>query len=130
MMKGIEEITSHGIEVGVLNGGEILEYAIHNEYGTSRGIPSRPFFRQALVLGSAQQEIKAWIEPQIKKVLTGSSGLTFYTMLGEYLKSRLVLSIAKGNFAPNSPETLKRKKGSKQLVDTGALSLSMTYRMI
>ena len=62
--KELKYLSSHAVKVGVLwSGGslksntDVQEYAIFNEYGTSK-MPARPFFRLSVGTDKAQNEIK------------------------------------------------------------------------
>ena len=60
--KELKYLQAHAVKVGVLgngstNGISVQDYAIFNEYGTSR-IPARPFFRLSVGTANAQNEIK------------------------------------------------------------------------
>ena len=68
--KELKYLSSHAVKVGVLgdgsnNGVSVQDYAIFNEYGTSRGIPPRPFFRLSVGTANAQNEIKEWLWQEI-----------------------------------------------------------------
>ena len=57
--KELKYLSSHAVKVGVLgdgsnNGVSVQDYAIFNEYGTSRGIPPRPFFFTVCGLSAAK----------------------------------------------------------------------------
>lgn len=108
----------------------VVEYAIFNEYGTSR-IPARPFFRLSIATSKAQKEIESFMENEINKVVNGEiSGEDYYNNLGAYIVKRIKNTIMTYNFAPNDPKTAKRKNGAKPLLDTHTLYNSISYEIV
>lgn len=112
----------------------VEEYAVFNEYGTSR-IPARPFFRLSIATSKAQKEIESFMENEINKVVNGEiSGEDYYNNLGAYIVKRIKNTIATYNFAPNNPKTLKIKsknnQGNKPLMATHTLYNSISYEIV
>lgn len=136
MEKELEYLKSHAVKVGVLgNGGSgsvsVQEYAIFNEYGTSRGIPPRPFFRLSVGTANAQKNIKTKARQLILQVVNGEiSGEEFYNQMGTYLVKKIKRTIMSGNFATLNPQTIKKKGHSKPLMDTHSLYNSINYEIV
>ena len=136
MEKELEYLKSHAVKVGVLgNGGSgsvsVQEYAIFNEYGTSRGIPPRPFFRLSVGTANAQKNIKTKVRQLILQVVNGEiSGEEFYNQMGTYLVKKIKRTIMSGNFATLNPQTIKKKGHSKPLMDTHSLYNSINYEIV
>lgn len=136
MEKELEYLKSHAVKVGVLgNGGSgsvsVQEYAIFNEYGTSRGIPPRPFFRLSVGTANAQKNIKTKARQLILQVVNGEiSGEEFYNQMGTYLVKKIKRTIMSGNFATLNPQTIKKKGHSKPLIDTHSLYNSINYEIV
>ena len=111
-------------------GATILEYAIFNEYGTSR-IPKRPFFRLSVGTQKAQNEIKEYLNTQIENIISGElTGQGAYENLGTFVVQKIKKTIMSGNFAPNDAKTIKRKGSSTPLIDTHSLYNSISYEIV
>ena len=133
--KELKYLSSHAVKVGVLgdgsnNGVSVQDYAVFNEYGTSRGIPPRPFFR--LSVGTAKEYMKNQVEQIIQGGMTGQQA---YENLGEFVVQKIKKTIASGNFAALDPKTIKirQKKGNnstKPLMDTHSLYESINYEIV
>ena len=133
--KELKYLQSHAVKVGVLgngsnNGVSIQEYAIYNEYGTSR-IPKRPFFRLSVGTANAQNEIKEYMKSQVEQIIQGGmTGQQAYENLGTFVVQKIKKTIAKGNFATLNPQTIKKKGHSKPLMDTHSLYESIDYEIV
>lgn len=111
-------------------GATILEYAIFNEYGTSR-IPKRPFFRLSVGTQKAQNEIKEYLNTQIENIISGElTGQGAYDNLGTFVVQKIKKTIMSGNFAPLDSKTIKRKGSSTPLIDTHSLYNSISYEIV
>lgn len=97
--------------------------AIH-EFGLS-DMPQRSFLR------SAYDENLPVIDKMIQRVANGAVfGLgtnAALNQLGNVVQGMVQRKIVDGPFVPNSPATIKRKKSSKPLIDTGHLRQSIRY---
>ena len=135
--KELKYLSSHAVKVGVLwSGGslksntDVQEYAIFNEYGTSK-IPARPFFRLSVGTDKAQNEIKEYIKKQVEQVIQGGmTGQQAYENLGTFVVQKIKKTIASGNFAALNPQTIKKKGHSKPLIDTHSLYNSINYEIV
>lgn len=97
--------------------------AIH-EFGLG-DMPQRSFLR------SAYDENLPMIDKMIQRVANGAVfGLgtnAALNQLGNVIQGMVQRKIVDGPFVPNSPATIKRKKSSKPLIDTGHLRQSIRY---
>lgn len=97
--------------------------AIH-EFGLDN-MPQRSFLR------SAYDENLPMIDKMIQRVANGAVfGLgtnAALNQLGNVVQGMVQRKIVDGSFVPNSPATIKRKKSSKPLIDTGHLRQSIRY---
>ena len=97
--------------------------AIH-EFGLG-DMPQRSFLR------SAYDENLPVIDKMIQRVANGAVfGLgtnAALNQLGNVVQGMVQRKIVDGPFIPNSPATIKRKKSSKPLIDTGHLRQSIRY---
>ena len=93
--KELKYLSSHAVKVGVLgngsnNGVSVQDYAVFNEYGTSRGIPPRPFFRLSVGTANAQNEIKEYMKNQVEQIIQGGmTGQQAYENLGEFVVQKI-----------------------------------------
>lgn len=97
--------------------------AIH-EFGLG-DMPQRSFLR------SAYDENLPMIDKMIQRVANGAVfGLgtnAALNQLGNVVQGMVQRKIVDGPFVPNSPATIKRKKSSRPLIDTGHLRQSIRY---
>lgn len=97
--------------------------AIH-EFGLG-GMPQRSFLR------SAFDENKPMINKMgdhiVNSAIKGISTETALDQLGNVVQGMVQKKIVDGPFVPNSPATIKRKKSSRPLIDTGHLRQSIRY---
>lgn len=133
--KELKYLQTHAVKVGVLgngsaNGISVQDYAIFNEYGTSR-IPARPFFRLSVGTANAQNEIKEYMKQQVEQIIQGGmSAQQAYENLGTFVVQKIKKTIASGNFAALNPQTVKKKGHSKPLIDTHSLYESINYEIV
>lgn len=119
----------NGLEVGFFetskypNGAYVASVAFWQEFGTLR-IPMRPFFRNA-IQGKANKW-GAYLKNEIQGGLNTDLALA---RIGEVVKGDIVKSIMATNTPQNAPSTIKAKKSSKPLVDTGFLRASVNYKL-
>lgn len=104
---------------------EVAQVAAFNEFGTVR-IPARPFFRQAL--DNNREALISFTSAIARRVMDGTvqprQGLQ---LIGEWMAAKIKASITSGDFLPNSPITIARKKSSRPLIDTGQMRQSVTH---
>ena len=132
LLKEIHYLHEHYVEIGILaedknrkpSGKQttILEYAVYNEFGTSK-MPARPFFR--IAIDENEEKTKRSIKKYFNMVLTGRyTGEEALKKLGEEVRGNIIRSIQEANnwATPLSPLTLKAKlrkrpDNSKILID-------------
>ena len=131
--KAMEELDKLAVFVGFQagesageGGVDVAEYALYNELGTSRGIPSRPFIRDSVDKHS--DEINKFLERAVAKILDGASVETVLSMIGAEQVKRIQSEILDGNFAPNAEATIRRKGSDHPLIDTGRMMQSVHYK--
>lgn len=133
--KELKYLQTHAVKVGVLgngsaNGISVQDYAIFNEYGTSR-MPARPFFRLSVGTANAQNEIKEYMKQQVEQIIQGGmSAQQAYENLGTFVVQKIKKTIASGNFAALNPQTVKKKGHSKPLMDTHSLYESINFEIV
>lgn len=117
----------HGSEAGSQtydNGASVLDVAIWNQFGTNR-IPARPFIDRAVdriendESGSGSYIAKQVIDGKI------SSG-TALKQIGLVAENAIREAITDDMYEPNAPSTIRRKRSSKPLIDTGKMRQAVT----
>jgi hypothetical protein len=108
------------------SGEYVAMIAAIQEYGApSRGIPPRPFFRNAIARYSPE-----W--PKAIADLLKANDLDAKKTLdqtGAAIAGQLRQSVIDTNEPPNAPSTIRRKKSAKPLVDTGHLLASIDHEV-
>lgn len=89
------------------------------EFGNER-IPSRPFLRQTLT--ENQEKYTALF---VKLFESGVSVGQIYEQIALIAQGDVQQNIANGKWTANAPGTIKSKKSSKPLIDTGKLRQSV-----
>lgn len=105
------------------NGVFVAQVARYNEFGTLN-IPMRPFFRNAI-----QKNIKKWyatLQNAINQNATPSKALS---IVGEVARADIIQSITDLKAPPNAQSTIKQKKSTNPLIDTGLMRRSVTYKV-
>lgn len=132
--KALKEIDKLAVFVGFQmadgtgeNGVSVAEYALYNEMGTSRGIPSRPFIRGSV--DNHEDEINKFLEAAVKQILDGASAQAVLAKIGADHVKRIQSEIRDGSFAPNSEVTIRRKGSDHPLIDTGTMRQSVKYKI-
>ncbi|KRN75676.1 hypothetical protein IV73_GL000170 [Weissella kandleri] len=122
-MKSVE---GKKVEAGVF-GGFAEKKAMWNEYGTSRGIPARPFLRNSQY--EHESEWSRQVGRDMVEVFRGSiSGQAVGLKLGQKMADDIKATIDAGNFAALSASTIRRKGSSRPLIDTGDMRASITHK--
>ena len=89
------------------------------EFGNEH-IPSRPFLRQTLA--ENQEKYTALF---INLLKNGKPLEQIYEHIAVIAQGDVQLNIVKGSWTPNAKSTIRRKKSSKPLIDTGKLRQSV-----
>ena len=136
--KELDYLKTHTVWVGFVGGeADAMEdmvpiwlYANYNEYGSSsRGIPSRPFFRTAL--NNNKKYIKEQLKELLGKVATGKmTGEIALKSIGLEVQGLIQDSIKNGNWEPNSARTTRKKEFKGQpLIDTGSMLRAVSFEI-
>lgn len=121
---GIHEGAGENAKTGTL----IVDYAIANEYGTSR-IPERSFMRSTY-----DEKEKEW-NKALDKIVGGviEGDVSNIEQKISFVGVQIVNDIKEkidSNIPPSLSEaTIKRKGSSKTLIDTGIMRASITYKI-
>lgn len=117
--------------------GAVIERGIFNEFGTSRGIPERPFMRNAMRDNKAKytagmaKSAKSILEASVKGGAGAGSKALRQTLskLGIAAQADIQGSITSLMSPPNAPSTIRQKGSSKPLVDSGAMRQAVTWKI-
>ena len=126
----IEKLKKLQVRVGFQRGNskaneaDIVDVAAWNELGTKH-IPARPFMRMSV--DDNQSAINQMCQSQIKRLKSGATAEDILTKLGVMQKGLIQKKISDGDFVPNADSTVKRKKSSRPLVDTGLMRSSVSF---
>ena len=102
----------------------MVDVAAFNEFGTST-IPARPFFKQSYE--NHRDELQNICARAAKSVISGGPADKALDMIGVFTTGLVQEEILNGNFAPNSPSTIKRKGSDVPLIDTGGMRQSIRH---
>lgn len=105
------------------NGLYVAQVAFWQEYGTAR-IPLRPFMRKAI--SANKKKWFALAEAGFKK---GENIDIIFGKIGEVAKGDCVLSLTQLNSPANAKSTIKLKKSSKPLIDSGFMRSNITFKI-
>ena len=116
-----------GIQANAMHKGEsVAFYGACNEYGTEKGIPSRPFMRSSFDENIGA--IKNDMEQQADLVMSGKKTVhSALGMIGLKHQARIKAKNSSNIQPANDPKTIKRKKSSATLIDTGTMRNSVHY---
>lgn len=129
-MKQLEQLASLEVAVGFQEGQKYEDdtslalIATYNEFGSSN-TPARPFMKQSWERHSRQ--IQAFCSKEVKDISEGKSAQKALAEIGAYGKATVQQEIVDGEFAPNAPSTIKRKKSDRPLIDTGYMRQSVNF---
>ncbi|ADP15400.1 hypothetical protein AXYL_02071 [Achromobacter xylosoxidans A8] len=143
--KGLDEhvrlaraINGRGVKVGIQagagkdpqSGADLLDIAIHNEFGTEH-IPARPFVRDFAekngdVLGQAMDRMAAAVQDGNMPVDAALDQLG--TFAEKHQKAHVQQS--KKWAEPNAPATVKKKRSDVPLIDDGLMVGAIRYEKV
>ena len=113
-------------DTGFNDGVRVVDYAIWNHYGTKK-IPSRPF------LSISFDKNNGWyddiINTQNNIVDKDYNKSIALIKLADKVKRDIQTVIKQGVSPPNAPSTIKKKKSSKTLIDTGVMLSKVNYKI-
>jgi hypothetical protein len=123
------------VAVGILqdekrdDGFSMVDLALVHEYGSRNGrIPQRSFIRSTC---DAKRKAHASLIGRLqRKYIDGKLTMKqALTQLGEVVAKDMVLAINRGIDPELADSTIRRKKSSKPLIDTGRLKGSITHEV-
>lgn len=110
------------------SGATLADIAAYNHFGTKH-IPPRPFLQ--LALDNNQKQINDFIDKNLNYLMTrkGAQAPAALNRIGAFLVGQIQREINSNIQPANAPSTIKAKKSSRTLVDTGRLRSSITYEI-
>ena len=63
------------------------------------------------------------------QVLNGATAEQVLRQMGLYLKRQMQKEIKNGEYVPNAPETIRKKKSDKPLIDSDSMRNSVLYQI-
>lgn len=109
--------------------GDVIDRAIFNHFGTSRGIPARPFLLNAM--RSNKAKYSRLLKHEAKDILLGKMALFgAISRLGIIAQGDIQSEITTLRSPPNAPSTIASKGSSNPLIDTGEMRQAVTYLVI
>lgn len=119
------------VKVGLPAGkadADLVSIAVWNHYGTSRGIPPRPFITVAMFKGRG--EIRMNLRKIAYQVTVNGKPMTpELQKLGAFGAGKIQDQISSNMPPPNAPSTIAQKGSSGTLIDTGRLRQSITWAL-
>ncbi len=114
--------------------GEVTVYrkvkkdgSTHRSMGRLILIPERSFIRATF--DEKYDEIGEHAEAAVTAIINGTDVSKALTLTGQYIEGEIKRKIGSGPFTPNSPATIRKKKSSKPLIDTGHMRQSVRYEI-
>jgi hypothetical protein len=116
-----------GFPAGKADGG-VISRAVWNNFGTSRGIPERPFMQNSV--RANQGKYRQALKTSAAKILRGESSLQIVMQkLGVVGQGDIQAEITALMTPPNAPSTIRQKGSSKPLIDTGEMRSAVTFQV-
>lgn len=109
-------------------GSDVISIAIWNHFGTSRGIPPRPFLANAM--RDNKSKYRSIMVKAAKSILTSGTTLkATLDKLGILAQGDVQAEITALRTPPNAPSTIKQKGSSNPLIDTGTMRGAVTWKV-
>lgn len=105
------------------DGASVLDTAVWNQFGVPGHIPARPFMDQAneRIIADGKEEMAAVVRAANRDGFDPDQALRSVAAFGVKCIRE---AITDGDFVPNAPRTVRRKKSKRPLIDTGKLRQS------
>jgi len=117
-------------DVGVYKSGEtVAEVGSYHEYGL--GVPRRSFLRMPFKV--KEKELRQALKAGYKNVLNGGEAIINLNKIGivaQNISKTAFKTSGYGQWKPLKKDTIKEKKSSKILIDTGRLVQSITFWVV
>lgn len=97
----------------------------HQSAGRTIVIPERSFLRSTF--DEKEDEIEKKARAVVNAVIKGVAAGDALNKTGQYIEGAIKRKIRNGPFVPNSPATIKKKRSSRPLINTGHMIQSVRY---
>ena len=136
IFKKLQELKNKTLQAGILKdagtnekGTYIADYASYNEFGTIN-MPARPFLSSTF-----DEQSEKWQSTTgkiIDNIIDGDPTIidNLIGLLGEQVVGDIKEKIDSNVPPPLSPATIKRKKSTRTLIDTGIMRNSIKYEIV
>ena len=134
IMAEFKELSSQTVRIGIQSKEKdstgkqsLAKVAAQNEFGNpQKRIPSRPFMRQAFDknVTKISEMGKKLAGLLMKRKMKSQQALELW---GQEMETNIKNEIIRGDFVPNAPYTIAKKKSDKPLIDTGRMLGSVRY---
>lgn len=111
-------------EAAEKDGTDIANIAMWNEVGTSRA-PSRPFLRKSV--DENTDKITALCQSQVKRLARGATAQEILQQIGVVMEGLVQDKIRDGEFKPNAPSTIRKKKSDHPLIASSRMRQSVSF---
>jgi hypothetical protein len=143
LLKNIKELKKYKVKIGILGSNAVqlngnktnAEIAYMQEFGDSAlRIPARSFLKMPLVIKknfiknnliSNKEKLLGYIARGETRIIFAKLGILSERIIQEAFATR-----GFGQWAPNSPMTIRLKGSDSPLIDTGQLRRSITSKVI
>ena len=69
------------------------------------------------------------LDQMVEQVLNGATAKYVLNQMGSYLKGKMQEEITDGEYVPNAPETIRKKKSDQPLIDSGRMYDGVLYQI-
>lgn len=108
------------------DGTDICDVAAWSELGTEN-MPARPFLRKSV--DENEDKIADFVDAGMEGLVRGVSAGQFLKNFGVFQKDLIQEKITEGDFVPNVESTIRKKKSSRPLIDTGRMKQAVNYQI-
>lgn len=119
------------VKVGFPEGeadNDIVARAVWNHFGTSRGIPARPFLLNAI--RKNRRLYRSALKASAAKILRGETTMErTLSKLGIFAQGHIQEEITNLRTPPNAASTIAAKGSSNPLIDSGEMRGAVTYKV-
>ena len=128
--KELKQSNIKGLKAGFIkeskysNGISVPKVAYIHNYGL--GVPTRPFFNKAIINNAKKWD--SFLENTLKQNNVNFSNIL--EKLGNIIVGDIQTSITELKDPPNKESTIKKKKSSNPLIDTGLMRKSVSYQVL
>lgn len=128
----LEELRRLHVRVGFQQGQafsdegvDMVDIAAWNEVGNAH-TPARPFLRKSA--DENEEQIKGFCQRQLRELAEGrATAQSVLNSIGVMQVGLVQEKITDGDYVPNAPATISRKRSEKPLIDTGRMRQSVTF---